>query len=207
MFVLFACDNGDISLITPSAVDEDEDNYTVDEDCDDHDASIFPGAPEVPDDGIDQDCNGLDAFTLFGHRQDTETTVIAPGFVIGNAIEVHNALRVTHLGFTARSPAENARLALYESDGGFPARLHASTDVFEVVQGVNELPLDVPIDIEPGTWWLQISASEYTEIAAGPSELVAYRELSWDAPFSDPYGIPTEYDGPRISLFLMGELP
>ncbi len=29
-------------------------------DCDDHDASVYPGATEVPYDGIDQDCSGAD---------------------------------------------------------------------------------------------------------------------------------------------------
>ncbi|HHO49575.1 MAG TPA: hypothetical protein ENK18_01600, partial [Deltaproteobacteria bacterium] len=32
-------------------------------DCDDTDAGAYPGAPEVPDDGIDSDCNGVDTIT------------------------------------------------------------------------------------------------------------------------------------------------
>ena len=35
------------------------------EDCDDADASSFPFAPEIPDDGIDQDCSGADRVTCW----------------------------------------------------------------------------------------------------------------------------------------------
>ena len=34
-------------------------------DCDDLDETIFPGAPETADDGIDQDCNGTDTITCY----------------------------------------------------------------------------------------------------------------------------------------------
>lgn len=41
--------------------DFDEDGFVAAEDCDDHDTTIFPQADEVLNDGIDQDCDGLDA--------------------------------------------------------------------------------------------------------------------------------------------------
>ena len=42
-------------------VDADGDGYTVTGgDCNDSDASVYPGAPEICGDGIDQDCNGSD---------------------------------------------------------------------------------------------------------------------------------------------------
>ncbi len=43
-------------------VDGDGDLYSrEDGDCDDEDPTIFPGAVEIPDDGIDQNCDGAES--------------------------------------------------------------------------------------------------------------------------------------------------
>jgi hypothetical protein len=59
---LVACggdDTTDDTDTTDTVVDSDGDGVPDDEDCDDEDASIYPGASEVWDDGIDQDCDGV----------------------------------------------------------------------------------------------------------------------------------------------------
>ncbi|HKJ77391.1 MAG TPA: S8 family serine peptidase, partial [Gammaproteobacteria bacterium] len=44
----------------PQVIDLDGDGYPSDVDCNDNAASVYPGAPEIRFDGVDQDCNGYD---------------------------------------------------------------------------------------------------------------------------------------------------
>ena len=54
---------------TPDCVDDEDDidgdGYASDVDCDDTDASVYPGATEVPDDAVDQDCSGHDTVSCW----------------------------------------------------------------------------------------------------------------------------------------------
>jgi hypothetical protein len=58
--------------ITIGVADVDEDGYDANEDCDDEDATVYPGATEVPYDGIDQDCSGEDLTDVDGDGYDAE---------------------------------------------------------------------------------------------------------------------------------------
>jgi hypothetical protein len=77
--------------------DADLDGVRFPFDCDDTNPAIHPGAVDVPDDGIDQNCDGRDATNLdrdhdgFPRPQDCDDTnaAIHPGAfeVIGNAVD------------------------------------------------------------------------------------------------------------------------
>ena len=62
-----------VSDVVASDIDGDGYNSTID--CNDNVASIYPGAAEVANDGIDQDCNGSDLVAVIPPIVPTEPTI------------------------------------------------------------------------------------------------------------------------------------
>lgn len=65
-------DSASVDVIDPNDIDDDEDGYTENQgDCDDESNNTYPGAIEIPYDGIDQDCDGNDLTDIDGDGYDS----------------------------------------------------------------------------------------------------------------------------------------
>lgn len=124
-----ACQHPSRELEARCALDEDGDGYPARTDCDDRDASVHPKGHEVPGDGIDQDCSGVDEHPF--------------NFVL-IIMESHRAVEVGHLqafiaGKKAKSePSATPWLDTLASEGAFWTRFSvAGIPTINALMGVH----------------------------------------------------------------------
>ncbi len=93
------CDSGFTGPDCSTPIDNDGDGFGFNEDCDDNNDNIYPGAPEIYGDGIDQDCDGADNLASDLPVPDTQGLIILtelmadPDLVVdtqGEWFEVYN---------------------------------------------------------------------------------------------------------------------
>lgn len=118
--------SSDVGVSDPRNVDNDHDRFTENQgDCDDHQPTVYPNAPEVCDDGLDNDCDGrADAVDPFC-RNVRDTVVIvetqgAPRAMIV-AVESFNRARDLGAGWQASEFVMNESLVTVRLPAGeFP---------------------------------------------------------------------------------------
>lgn len=140
-----------ILLLLACGGDRDFDGFAGSDDCEPDDPEVYPGAPDVPGDGIDSDCDGEDApyrFVGEWNLLDLEAVfagiqAVVPGDSFGT-ITVHDAQTMS-TSMTVRVSPELVSLTLPLNVDGLVSPL-PDTHAFHM--SITDVLLDEQINIE-----------------------------------------------------------
>ncbi|MFK7929722.1 MAG: MopE-related protein [Myxococcota bacterium] len=179
------------------------------DDCDDTSDTVYPGADEIPDDTIDQDCDGEDAQSTIRVGQVDplpEDSAHSPNYLLGNPIEVPSMMTLRSLGVEGRAAGPQVRMALYTDVGGNPSELIVETDSTALIVGPLELPAD-SVELQPGTYWIMGIYDDNASIGYASSSSdtpVHYISLPFSNEAPSVFPTPSKYSGQLFNYWITG---
>ena len=146
-------------------VDNDADTFTENEgDCDDDDNTVFPGAPDPPADGIDQDCDGFDG------SEPVVELIVEPAVL--NLLEGETVALTAYAIFGDGTSQIATALADWQSD--LPASASVSpSGVVTAIDDSGPAQISATLDAATGTAAVNVTASDDSDDDAPTVEIIS----------------------------------
>ncbi len=132
-----------------------------------------------------------------------EATSSAPNVLWAVPITLSEDAYVIHIGVFGKTAGAQAKLALYDDDGGTPGALLNGTGTFTMSVGKREVPVNFPIFLPAGTYWVAsiFDSSSSIGFKTEPGES-RYRSWTFGDSLPDPFGPASTADSEKYNFYL-----